>query len=61
MHGILIFGLGAIAGATIGIFIMALRYTSKKADFEHEKLMSYSDGYKKGYDDGYALQKKHFK
>ena len=61
MQDILMFGLGLVAGATIGIFIMALLNISKKNDFDHEKLISYKDGYQKGYEDGYDLQKSHMK
>lgn len=61
MQDVLIFALGLVAGATIGIFIMALLNIGKKNDFDHEKLMSYTDGYQKGYDDGYDLKKSHMK
>ena len=56
MKDILMLGLGLAAGVTIGIFIMAMFFTSKKADFDHEKLIAYKDGYQKGYEDACSVQ-----
>jgi uncharacterized membrane-anchored protein YhcB (DUF1043 family) len=61
MQEILIFGLGIMVGAAIGVVIMSLLNISKKADLENEKLMEYKNGYQKGFDDGYDLQKSHTK
>lgn len=61
MQGILMLGFGLVSGVIIGFFIKTLSYERKSRNIEQEKLMSYKDGYKKGFDDGYELQKSHLK
>ena len=52
---------GMVVGCAIGIFIMAMLISGKQSDIESERIMSYKDGYQKGFDDGYALKKSHTK
>jgi hypothetical protein len=47
-----IFVLGAMLGAAIEVVVMALLTHSKISDLEHRNLMSYKDGYEKGFTDG---------
>ena len=61
MQDILILGIGLVSGVIIGLFIKTLSYAKTNRNIEHEKLMSYKDGYKKGFDDGYDLKKSHTK
>lgn len=61
IQDILIFVAGLFVGGALGVFIMALLITAKQSDMESERIMSYKDGYKKGFDDGYETQKSHLK
>lgn len=61
IQDILIFVAGLFVGGSLGVFIMALLIAGKQSDVESERIMSYKDGYQKGFDDGYELQKSHTK
>ena len=61
MHEILWFIFGLFAGGTMAIILMSMLAAGKKFDIESEKQMSYKEGYQKGFDDGYELQKSHTK
>lgn len=61
IQDILIFVAGLFVGGAVGLLVMALLIVGKQSDIESERIMSYKDGYQKGFDDGYALQKSHTK
>lgn len=47
-----IFILGAMLGCIVGLITMACLISGKISDLEHKNLISYKDGYEKGYSDG---------
>lgn len=61
MQNILLFGLGLVVGVVFSIFLIALLSANKRDDIEHEKLVSFKEGYQKGFDDGCELHKSHLK
>ena len=61
MPNLLMFGLGFMVGAIVMIFIIALLNGNKHDEVLSEKFMSYEEGYRVGFDDGYELRQNHYK
>lgn len=61
MHDLIIFGTGCVVGEIVLLILLALFRANKPDEIISEKLKSYEEGYKKGFDDGYELQKSHLK
>lgn len=57
----LLVGLGIVIGAVSTLILIALTSANGKDDIEHEKLVSYKEGYQRGYDDGYELRQSYMK
>ena len=54
-------GIGFVVGEIVLLIILAFFKANKPDEIISEKLKSYEEGYKKGFDDGYELQKSHVK
>ena len=61
MQNFLLMVLGTFIGIGVDELLTPLFCKNKKYNIEQEKLASYKEGYKKGFDDGYELQKTHLK
>ena len=61
MQDLIMFFIGLFAGGTIAVIITSMLVAGKRFDIETEKQMVYKEGYQKGFDDGYELQKSHTK
>lgn len=61
MPNLIMFGLGFVAGAIVMILIIALLKANKPDEILSEKFMSYEEGYRVGFDDGYELRQNHYK
>ena len=61
MHGLIMLGVGFAVGEIVLLILLAFFKANKPDEIISEKLKSYEEGYKKGFDDGYELQKSHVK
>lgn len=61
MHDLIMLGIGFVVGEIVLLILLAILNANKPDEIIHKKLTSYEEGYKKGFDDGYELQKSHVK